>query len=86
MSVGGLFFLKGFHRCAKAYATKSSKCVTQRLPPKAKVSACLFTRFFANKDDDPVLLMEAATWWIETHGLDHFVKAVTIRQMVRGGN
>lgn len=41
-----------------------------------------FYAFFANKNSDPKLLMEAATWWIETHQLDHFEKAVKIRSMV----
>ncbi|ASP40665.1 hypothetical protein CHH28_19215 [Bacterioplanes sanyensis] len=41
-----------------------------------------FYAFFANKNDDPELLMEAATWWIQTHQLDHFEKAVKIRQMM----
>ena len=31
-----------------------------------------FYAFFANKNDDPELLIEAATWWIITHKLDHF--------------
>ncbi len=29
--------------------------------------------------------MEAATWWIETHRLDHFVKAKEIKTMVESG-
>jgi len=41
-----------------------------------------FYAFFANKNDDPELLMEAATWWIEIHKLDHFEKAVKIKAMV----
>jgi hypothetical protein len=41
-----------------------------------------FYAFFANKNDDPVLLMEAATWWITTHKLDHFEKALKIRELV----
>lgn len=41
-----------------------------------------FYAFFANKNDDPDLLMEAATWWIMTHKLDHFEKAVKIKEMV----
>ncbi|WP_019612798.1 DUF6500 family protein [Psychromonas ossibalaenae] len=41
-----------------------------------------FYAFFANKNDDPQLLMEAARWWIETHKLDHFEKAVKIKKMV----
>lgn len=43
-----------------------------------------FYAFFANKNDDPTLLMEAAEWWIEMHQLDHFEKAVKIRKMVEG--
>ena len=43
-----------------------------------------FYAFFANKNDDPELLMEAATWWIETHRLDHFEKAVKVKAMVEG--
>ncbi len=41
-----------------------------------------FYAFFANKNDDPELLMEVATWWIMTHKLDHFEKAVKIKTMV----
>lgn len=44
-----------------------------------------FYAFFANKNDTPELLMEAATWWIQTHQLDHFVKATIIKDMVQGG-
>lgn len=42
-----------------------------------------FYAFFKNKNDDPALLMEAATWWIEVHKLDHFEKAAKIRDMLR---
>ena len=41
-----------------------------------------FYAFFANKNDDPELLMEAATWWIKTHKLDHFEKAIKIKKMI----
>jgi Family of unknown function (DUF6500) len=41
-----------------------------------------FYAFFANRNDDPELLMEVATWWIQTHRLDHFEKAVKIRTMI----
>jgi len=41
-----------------------------------------FYAFFANKNDNPKLLMEAATWWIMTHKLDHFEKAVKIKALV----
>lgn len=41
-----------------------------------------FYAFFKNKNDNPKLLMEVATWWIETHKLDHFEKAVKIKKMI----
>lgn len=41
-----------------------------------------FYAFFKNKNDTPELLMEAAIWWIKTHQLDHFEKAVKIKKMV----
>lgn len=44
-----------------------------------------FYAFFANRNDDPDTLMEAATWWIKTHELDHFEKATKIREMVSAG-
>ncbi|ENM5875997.1 hypothetical protein NTE03_003988 [Vibrio mimicus] len=44
-----------------------------------------FYAFFANKNDDPDLLMEAATWWIQEHKLDHFEKAYKIIAMVKSG-
>jgi len=44
-----------------------------------------FYAFFANRNDDPDLLMEAAEWWIKTHALDHFEKAAKIRDMLKAG-
>ena len=41
-----------------------------------------FYAFFANKNDNPTLLMEVAEWWIKTHKLDHFEKAVKIKKMI----
>ena len=41
-----------------------------------------FYAFFKNKNDNPELLIEAATWWIETNKLDHFEKAVKIKNLV----
>jgi hypothetical protein len=43
-----------------------------------------FYAFFKNKNDNPDLVMEAATWWIKTHKLDHFEKAVKIKNLVNG--
>jgi hypothetical protein len=42
-----------------------------------------FYAFFANKNDNPELLMEAAEWWIREHELDHFEKATKIKEMIQ---
>ncbi|MGO4910082.1 DUF6500 family protein [Pseudorhodobacter sp. W20_MBD10_FR17] len=44
-----------------------------------------FYAFFANKNSDPASLMKVAEWWIKTHRLDHFEKAVKIRDMIASG-
>ncbi|AJQ99093.1 DUF6500 family protein [Hafnia paralvei] len=41
-----------------------------------------FYAFFANKNDDPKLLMEVAHWWIMDMKLDHFEKAEKIKSLV----
>ena len=56
----------------------------QKIAQKGENVGLSFYAFFANKNDNPELLMEAATWWIQTHQLNHFEKAITIRQMVAG--
>ncbi|MCK6264427.1 DUF6500 family protein [Vibrio sp. ZSDE26] len=55
---------------------------TKKIAQKGEGVGVSFYAFFANKNDDPELLMEAATWWIQTHRLDHFEKAVKIREMI----
>ncbi|RYY01345.1 MAG: hypothetical protein EOO53_18910 [Gammaproteobacteria bacterium] len=46
-----------------------------------------FYAFFANKNDDPDLLMEAAQWWIMQHKLDHFEKVLQCaRNMQHNGD
>ena len=41
-----------------------------------------FYAFFANKNDNPELLLEVATWWIMEEKLDHFEKAMKIKSLV----
>lgn len=41
-----------------------------------------FYAFFANKNDDPELLMEVAQWWIIEMKLDHFEKARKVIALV----
>eukprot|EP01035_Chromulina_nebulosa_P013195 gene13195-biopygen11185 len=54
----------------------------RKIAEKGPAVGLSFYAFFANRNDDPDLLMEAAEWWIRTHQLDHFEKAVKIREMV----
>jgi len=56
-----------------------------KIAKKGDTVGLSFYAFFANKNDDPELLMEAAEWWIRTHKLDHFEKALKIRDMVKSG-
>ncbi|SFR39507.1 hypothetical protein SAMN04488005_1375 [Yoonia tamlensis] len=57
----------------------------RKIAQKGENVGLSFYAFFANRNDDPATLMLAATWWIETHKLDHFEKAIKIRQMVVDG-
>jgi uncharacterized protein DUF6500 len=64
---------------------KIIKTCERKIAQKGPGVGLSFYAFFANKNDDPALLMEAATWWIGDHRLDHFEKAVKIRDMVLQG-
>lgn len=55
----------------------------KKIAQKGEGVGVSFYAFFANKNDDPELLMEAATWWIQTHELDHFEKATKIIELVQ---
>tara|TARA_E500000318_G_scaffold12269_1_gene11246 strand:+ start:316 stop:534 length:219 start_codon:yes stop_codon:yes gene_type:complete len=57
----------------------------KKIAQKGENVGLSFYAFFANRNDDPDRLMEAATWWIKTHQLDHFEKATKIREMVQMG-
>lgn len=57
----------------------------QKIARKGDQVGLSFYAFFANKNDDPELLMEAASWWIQTHQLDHFEKARKILNMIDAG-
>ncbi len=54
----------------------------QKIAAKGDNVGLSFYAFFANKNTHPTLLMEAATWWIQTHQLDHFEKASKIKALV----
>jgi len=62
--------------------TKIIEVCNKKIASKGENVGLSFYAFFANKNNDPELLMEAAQWWIMTHKLDHFEKAVKIKAMV----
>jgi hypothetical protein len=55
---------------AKAIAVCNDKIAN-----KGETVGLSFYAFFANKNDNP-------EWWIKTHKLDHFEKAVKIRKLI----
>ncbi|CAM1350638.1 MULTISPECIES: DUF6500 family protein [Tenacibaculum] len=55
----------------------------EKIAKKGENVGLSFYAFFKNKNDNPKVLMEVATWWIQTHQLDHFEKAIKIKQMIQ---
>jgi len=55
----------------------------EKIAKKGENVGLSFYAFFKNKNDNPKVLMEVATWWIQTHQLNHFEKAVKIKQMIQ---
>jgi len=66
-----------------ALKTKIIEVCNQKIATKGENVGVSFYAFFKNKNDNPELLMEAATWWIKTHKLDHFEKAIKIKGLVQ---
>ncbi|EIH8589669.1 hypothetical protein AWC86_005493 [Escherichia coli] len=65
--------------------SKAIAICDEKISKKGDTVGLSFYAFFANKNDDPELLMEAAEWWIKIHKLDHFEKAKKIRSMIASG-
>ncbi|WP_113631995.1 DUF6500 family protein [Pectobacterium peruviense] len=55
--------------------TKIVRVCEAKIAAKGDNVGVSFYAFFANKNDDPELLMEVAQWWIMEMKLDHFEKA-----------
>lgn len=68
-----------------SFKMKIIEVCNKKIETKGSNVGLSFYAFFANKNDDPELLMEVAQWWIMTHKLDHFEKAVKIKSMVEEG-
>ena len=65
-----------------SFKTKIIEVCDKKIETKGSNVGLSFYAFFANKNDDPELLLEVATWWIETHKLNHFEKAIKIKKLV----
>ena len=61
---------------------KAIQICNEKIEKKGTNVGLSFYAFFANKNDNPALLMEMAEWWIKTNELDHFEKAVKIKKML----
>lgn len=66
----------------ESFKTKIIEVCDKKIETKGSNVGLSFYAFFANKNDDPELLMEVATWWIETNKLNHFEKATKIKELV----
>lgn len=64
---------------------KIAEVCDRKIAEKGPAVGLSFYAFFANRNDDPDLLMEAAEWWIRLHRLDHFEKATKVRDLVLAG-
>ncbi|MEP5154353.1 DUF6500 family protein [Planktotalea sp.] len=67
------------------FRTRAITICNSKIDKKGPTVGLSFYAFFANKNDNPALLMDVARWWIEVHELDHFEKAVKIRDMLASG-
>lgn len=66
----------------KAIKAKISAVCNAKIAAKGENVGVSFYAFFANKNDDPELLMKVAKWWILDNKLNHFEKAVKIKKLI----
>lgn len=66
----------------EALKSKIVQVCDKKIQSKGGNVGLSFYAFFSNKNNDPVLLMEVATWWILENKLDHFEKATKIKRMI----
>lgn len=64
--------------------TKIVQVCEKKIAEKGENVGLSFYAFFENKNTNPELLMEVATWWIKEHKFDHFEKALKIKNLVYG--
>ncbi len=65
-----------------SFKNKMIEVCNSKIEKKGSNVGLSFYAFFANKNDNPELLMEVAKWWIKENKLDHFEKAIKIKKML----
>ncbi|MDA7730171.1 DUF6500 family protein [Salibacteraceae bacterium] len=66
----------------KSIQEKIIQVCDEKIEKKGENVGLSFYAFFANRNDNPELLIEVAEWWILKHKLDHFEKALKIKNLV----
>lgn len=61
--------------------TKILETCESKISAKGAGVGLSFYAFFANKNDDPELLMEVAHWWIMEMKLDHFKRPPKLKRL-----
>ena len=67
----------------KNLSKKAIMVCDEKIEKKGVNVGLSFYAFFANKNTHPDLLMEMAEWWIKTHQLNHFEKAIKIKKLLQ---
>lgn len=83
MHTGPGALYENFEQMRDSLREKVIAVCDEKIAKKGPDVGLSFYAFFANKNDNPELLMEAAEWWIREHELDHFEKAAKIKKMVQ---
>jgi hypothetical protein len=70
----------------KILKEKIIEVCNKKIALKGESVGLSFYAFFENKNTNHELLIEAAQWWISTHKLDHFEKAMKIKKWLNYHN
>ena len=66
----------------KSIQEKIIQVCVEKIEKKGENVGLSFYAFFANRNYNQELLIEVAEWWILKHKLDHFEKALKIKNLV----
>jgi hypothetical protein len=63
----------------RAFQDRTTEICDAKIAKKGDNVGLSFYAFFKNRNDNPELLLQVATWWIKKHELNHFEKATKIK-------